>query len=96
MSLLFLTHDVVMVRDDSSTFGGRLFVNRLQDRVCQDCCLYVAVSFLHIVVSVCRVLGLTIYGLTSFLPCPAPLLQSKSTSVLVHHILRLSASAQEN
>ena len=28
-------------------------------------------------------------------PCP-PLLQSKSTSVWVHHILRLSASAQEN
>ena len=35
MSLLFLTHDVVMVRDDSSTFVGRLlFVNRLQAHVC--------------------------------------------------------------
>ena len=35
MSLLFLTHDVVMVRDDSSTFVGRLlFVNRLQAHMC--------------------------------------------------------------
>ena len=29
-----LTHDVIMVWDDSSTFVGRLFVNRLQARVC--------------------------------------------------------------
>ena len=34
MSLLFLAHDVVMARDDSSSFVGRLFVNRLQARAC--------------------------------------------------------------
>ena len=45
--------------------------------------------------SVCTVLGLTIYRSTSFLPGSAPLLQSKSTSIWVHQILRLSVSAQE-
>ena len=36
------------------------------------------------------------YASTSFLPLPAhPLLQSKSTSIWMHHILRLSASAQK-
>ena len=34
MSQLFLTHDVVMVRDDSSTLVSRLFANRLQARMC--------------------------------------------------------------
>jgi len=29
MSLLFLTHNLVMIRDGSPTFVGRLFVNRL-------------------------------------------------------------------
>ena len=45
--------------------------------------------------SVCTVLGLTIYRSTYFLPGSAPLLQSKSTNIWVHHILRLSVSAQE-
>ena len=63
----------------------------------KDCCLYAAVSFLRNFDSVCTVLGRTMYALTSFLPLPAhPLLQSKSTSIWMHHILRLSASAQKN
>ena len=45
--------------------------------------------------SVCTVLGLTIYRSTYFLPGSAPLLQSKSTNIWVHHILRLSVSAQQ-
>ena len=64
--------------------------------VCWDCCLHLAVSLLQIF-PVCKMLGRTIYASTSFLPRPAhPLLQSKPTSIWVHHILRLNASAQKN
>ena len=99
MSLLFLTHDVVMVHDGSRW----LFNFRWPSIICQSsasprvlrllslrCRFVPSISF-----SVCTVLGLTIYRSTYFLPGSAPLLQSKSTNIWVHHILRLSVSAQE-
>ena len=78
MSLLLLTHDVVMVRDDSSTFVGRLFVSRLQAHVLR--LLSLRCRFAQDLVLVSTVLGLTIYASTSFLP-RLPHLQSKPTSI---------------
>ena len=86
-----------MVRADSSTFGSRLIcqssASTRVSRLLSLRCRFVPSKFCFgLQRAWSNYLCIDFFFAT---PCP-PFLQSKSTSIWVHHILRLSASAQKN